>query len=195
MNKDGLLRSIAETGYNVGFGAKKHFATYDIVDKVPGWIGGVSLAIGIISLVFEPLSTKEVSALLTVAGVVGLYINFYDHDKARYETVAKDMTVLFLKLRDLYRGVQSGEVETAAGFASLKDIEKSFYGMAISKQVAFSDWFAHYKFFAQFQVDWLDEQKSFTWRDKVPLSFRIVVGVGSILLLLLAVSLLWSSMG
>ena len=38
MDRDGLLRSIAETGYNVGFGAKKNFATHDIVQKAPGLI-------------------------------------------------------------------------------------------------------------------------------------------------------------
>ena len=35
MDKNTLLKMIAETGYNVGFGAKKHFATYDIVEKAP----------------------------------------------------------------------------------------------------------------------------------------------------------------
>lgn len=34
MRRDDLLKHIADTGYNVGFGAKKHFATYDITDKV-----------------------------------------------------------------------------------------------------------------------------------------------------------------
>ena len=37
MDKDDLLKHIAETGYNVGFGAKLHFATYDIVDW-PYWL-------------------------------------------------------------------------------------------------------------------------------------------------------------
>lgn len=63
MDKDGLLKSIAEMGYNVGFGAKKHFATYDIVQKVPGAIGFVSMAIGIFALIFEPLSEATVSLL------------------------------------------------------------------------------------------------------------------------------------
>ena len=42
MNKAELLKCIAETGYNVGFGAKKHFATYDLLEKMPGWIGFIS---------------------------------------------------------------------------------------------------------------------------------------------------------
>ncbi len=43
MTKDDLLKDIAETGYNVGFGAKRHFATYNITQKIPSVIGFVSL--------------------------------------------------------------------------------------------------------------------------------------------------------
>ena len=45
MDKDRLLRLIAEKGYDVLFGVKKTFATYDIVSKGPGWIGFLSLAV------------------------------------------------------------------------------------------------------------------------------------------------------
>ncbi|WP_232223960.1 hypothetical protein [Anoxybacteroides tepidamans] len=47
MDKDHLLRSLAENGYNVSFGAKKHFATYDIVEKIPGFLALISLLIGV----------------------------------------------------------------------------------------------------------------------------------------------------
>ena len=59
MDRAGLLKAIANTGYNVGFGAKKHFATFDLVEKVPGWIGFISSAVGIFALVWEPLSAKD----------------------------------------------------------------------------------------------------------------------------------------
>ena len=36
MKKDLFLREIAESGYNIGYAAKKQFATYDIVEKAPG---------------------------------------------------------------------------------------------------------------------------------------------------------------
>ena len=49
MKRDDLLKCIADTGYNVGFGAKKHFATYDLVEKSPGWISFLSIAFGIYS--------------------------------------------------------------------------------------------------------------------------------------------------
>lgn len=176
MDKDGLLKSIAETGYNVGFGAKKHFATFDIIEKVPGFIGFASIAIGIFSLVCEPLSTKLPSACLTIAGVCAVYIALYNHRKSDYERVGIELTKLFNELKMLYRGVQSG-ADVAAGVVSLKAIESSYYAHAISNQIVFSDWYAHYKFFAQQQIDWVDEQKKFTWRDKFPLSLILTVMV------------------
>ncbi len=176
MDKDALLRTIAETGYNVGFGAKKHFATFDIVDKAPGLIGFVSLAIGIFSLVFEQLSAKLPSACLAVAGVCGLYITFYDHKKGDYDRVGKELTRLFNELRDLYRSVQAG-ADVPSSAVALKAIESAYYDMSISNQALFSDWYAHYKFFAQQQIDWINEQKKFTWRDKFPLSLLLAVGL------------------
>lgn len=47
MDKDIFLKSVAEHGYNVYFGSKKHLATYDIVEKVPGRIAFITLCIGI----------------------------------------------------------------------------------------------------------------------------------------------------
>lgn len=182
MDKDGLLKSIAEMGYNVGFGAKKHFATYDIVQKVPGAIGFVSMAIGVFALIHEPLSAKLPSACLVVAGVLALYISFFDHCKGDYEEGGRKLTILYNRLRDLYRGVQSG-MDVTAAHATLKSIETEYYAIGVSNQIVGSDWYAHYKFFAQMQHDWIDEQKCFTWRDKVPLSLRtwvilLVVGGG-----------------
>ena len=179
MDKDGLLKSIAETGYNVGFGAKKHFATFDMVDKLPGVIGFVGLAVGILSLVFEPLSAKLPSACLAILGVTALYISFYDHSKLEYERIGKQLIQLFNELRDLYRATKAGG-DVTTGLATLQDIEKRYYAVAISNQIPVSDWYAHYKFFAQTQIDWIDEQKHFTWRDKVPLSLRIAIAAAFI---------------
>lgn len=187
MDKDALLRTIAETGYNVGFGAKKHFATYDIVEKLPGWIGFVSLAIGIFSLVFDQLSAKVPSASLAVAGVAGLYISLYDHRKMEYERVGKELTRIYNDLRTLYRQVEAG-ADVGASQNTLRTLEDAYYAAGISKQIVFSDWYAHYKFFVQMQTDWINEQKKFTWRDKVPLSFVAVSSLTVVGLVALAVA-------
>jgi hypothetical protein len=175
MKKDQLLKSIADTGYNVGFGGRKHWATYDIVDKIPGFIGFLSTAFGIFSLIYDKLAEKHLSAAFIVFGLVALYITFYEPNKTKYAETANKLTILFNALRDLYRSVQSHAGDDVDLFANqLHSIEKEYYAITISKQILFSDWYAHYKFFWQYQIDWVDEQKKFKFfRDKLPLSFML----------------------
>ncbi len=173
MDKASLLTRIADTAYNVGFGAKRHFATYDIVEKAPGWIGFLSLAVGVFSLIVESLATKHVSASLLVLGIASLLINAYSDTKQEYEATGRRLTLVFNELKSLYLGVKaSDKPDFGAEMLQLKRLEEEFGGISISKQILFSDWYAHYKFFWQHQIDWLDEHKHFSlWRDKLPLSF------------------------
>lgn len=177
MKKNQLLKSIADTGYNVGFGGRKHWATYDIVDKIPGLIGFLSTAFGIFALIYENLSEKHLSAAFIVFGLIALYITFYEPEKTKYSAAANKLTTLYNSLRDLYRTVQSYEGDNVEHYVDqLHAIEKEYYAATISKQILFSDWYAHYKFFWQYQIDWVDEQKKFRFfRDKTPLSFMCLV--------------------
>lgn len=179
MKKDQLLKSIAETGYNVGFGGRKHWATYDIVDKIPGFIGFLSAAFGIFALVYDKLASKYVSAAIIVFGLIAVYITFYEPSKALYAETANKLTVLYNRLRDLYRSVQSHAGDDVKHFADqLHEIEREYYAITMNKQILFSDWYAHYKFFWQYQIDWVDEQKKFKFfRDKLPLSFMLCVSI------------------
>lgn len=177
MTKDELLKCIAETGYNVGFGAKKHFSTYDIVEKTPGWISFISMAFGIYALVFDSLSTKFLSSSFAVLGVAGLYISLYDNKKASYKETAVKLIQLFNELEKLYRHAKTAD---DAGLKSIEielvKVENEYYQHSISKQITLSDWYAHYKFFWQHQIDWIDEQKKFRFfRDKIPLSLSILL--------------------
>lgn len=185
MDKKNLLKDIAETAYNVGFGAKKHFATYDIIDKTPGAINLFLLAFGTYALVFDSLSTKFLSASLIVLGIISLYISFYDSNKDDYEKAGVKLTKLFNKLRQLYRRIDDAEDNTLSQHEQeLKNIEDQYYEISISKHILFSDWYAHYKFFWQLQIDWIEEQKKFDFfRDKVPLSFSITVVIISVALI------------
>ena len=189
MNKDDLLKHIAETGYNVGFGAKKHFATYDIVNKVPGFINFFSLAFGVYALVFKELAADVLSATFLVLGIVGLYISVYEDKKDDYEKSGCNLTKIYNELCRLYnraKVVQDQDVPLMLG--ELKNLENNFYTDSISKQILFSDWYAHYKFFWQYQIAWVDEQKNFTlFRDKLPLSFIVAV------ILLVAAFIVWRS--
>lgn len=182
MDQQGIMKSIAETGYNVGFGAKKHFATFDIVEKGPGWIGFISIACGIFGLVFEQLSAKAPAAALAVSGVIALYISFYK--SADYERVGKELNRIYCDLRDLYRSVEAGS-DLSVAQETLKTLENQFYSIAISKQILFSGWYAHIKFFGEHQITWIDDQLHFGfWRDKVPATAKAwLVGIGLILVI------------
>lgn len=176
MDKSDLLKRIADTAYNVGFGAKKHFATYDIVEKAPGWIGFISMAVGVFALFCDWLATKQISAILIVLGISGLQVNNYSEGKQKYEQSGVLLTNLFNKLKSLYLSVKSSnKSDFSEAIDEIERIELEFNSNCISKQILFSDWYAHYKFFWQHQIEWIDEQKHFRfWRDKVPLSFMVV---------------------
>lgn len=185
MTKSDLLRNIAETAYNVGFGAKKHFATYDITDKVPSVIGFVSIAIGIFGLVVDSLAAKIPSAALVVLGVLGVVITLYDHKKEQYAENGRQLTKLFNDLKNLYFNVKAADESHVPELQTrLTAIEQQASKIGISDQILFSGWLAHYKFFWEQQIEWIDEQKKFTFfRDKVPLSFTLsaaVIGIAII---------------
>lgn len=173
MNKSDLLKIIAQKGYDVGFGAKKHFASYDIIEKAPGLISFLSMAFGIISLAVENSPTKLISSGFVVLGVIGLYVSMYHHEKAKYEECGVTLTRLFNELKALYLNVKAtDEHADFSGFeAKLLALENKFYDSCMSKQILLSNWYAHYKFFWEHQIDWIDEQLKFgLFRDKVPLS-------------------------
>lgn len=176
MNKEDLLKHIAETAYNVGFGAKKHFATYDIVAKAPGAISFLSLAFGIYALIFESLSAKHFSATLIILGIMGLYIFLYDSKKNEYSLNGQKLTDLFNELKRLYGKTKSSDGPFDEQIKKLEEIEQEYTSISSSHQILFSNWYAHYKFFWEQQIGWIDEQLNFRFlRDKIPLSLSISV--------------------
>lgn len=177
MERNDLLKNIAETAYNVGFGAKKHFATYDIVDKSSGFIGFISMAVGVFGLIIDDLSSNFLSATFIVLGILGLYISFYDEKKSEYADIGTQLIQIFNELKHLYfraKSAQSGELEDLEN--KLIELEERYFKVSISKQIMFSDWYAHYKFFWQLQIGWIDEQLKFGFfRDKIPLSLYLSI--------------------
>jgi hypothetical protein len=175
MKKEDLLKQIADAAYNVGFGAKKHFATYDVVEKAPGIIAFSSMGVGIFGLIIDILSAKFLSAAFLVLGIAGFYIERYNVDKDNYAEKGTDLTQLFNELKTLYYRVKASDADDLSqNEEELKRILDYYYKSCLHKQILFSDWYAHYKFFWQHQIDWIDEEKHFKfWRDKVPLSLSI----------------------
>ena len=182
MTKEDLLKQIAESAYNIGFGAKKSFATFDIVDKIPGILNFCALAIGILALVIDELNIKIVSASLIIFGVIGIYISKYDDKKDEYAILGSEIKKLFNELKSLYHSVKAKSDDTNfdEDISKMKEIEDKFYLITIPKQILFSDWYAHYKFFWQWatHIKWLESELKLTfWENKIPLSFLVFIGV------------------
>ncbi|WIL38502.1 SLATT domain-containing protein [Kurthia sp. YJT4] len=176
MKKEIFLKSLAEHGYNVMFGAKKHFATHDIVEKVPSGIALITLLIGIWQLYAPSFDySKEVSLVIILVSVVALQINLYNSNKEDYMKAGIKLTEIHNELKDMYYQTKSStESEvTNAEQEKLQKLLNDYYAISITKQITFSDWYAHYKFFYQAQHEWIDEQKSFTWKDRFPMSLRM----------------------
>lgn len=178
MQKEVLLKLIAETAYNVGYGAKKHFATYDIIEKIPGWVTFISCVGAILALFVPSFEAKWVSATFIIISVGAGSILLYDRDKLKYAEVGNALTQRFHELRILYHEVKvlPDSSDLLVHAERHNSIQASALKTNVAKQIFLSDWYAHYKFFWQQQTGWLDEQLKFNLlRDKLPLSFSIVI--------------------
>lgn len=172
-----MLKDIAESGYNIGYAAKKHLATYDIVEKAPGWISIISFAFGILALVVPQLNNNIIAAFLLIVAYAVFYFNSYQDSRLEYSKVGSRLTTIFTTLRSLLY-----EAKSRDGSADFDDIEARYrqlldesQSIGISKQIFLSDWYAHYKFFWQAERSWLEGYRPFTfWRDKIPLSATLV---------------------
>jgi hypothetical protein len=178
MTKEMLLKSLATNGYNVGFGAKKNFASYDIVIKLPSWIGFIVLAVGIIQLGYPVIgSCKWLSTILILVSVAALYINVFNSAADKFEEEGIRLTKLFNRLRNLYLKAKSSDKNDFTDeVTEMNNIMDEFYTNVISKQVFLSQWFAHFKFFYEMQIDWVDEQLKFGFfKDKIPNSLKSAI--------------------
>lgn len=178
MSKETFLRNVAETGYNVGFGAKKHFATYDIILKAPGLISFTSFAFGVFALIYDDLNIKAISATFLVLGVSGLYIALYESRREEYASNGKNLTDLYNDLKRLYYAALSEQSVTQAHRDELERIDKAYTEISCPHQMIFSNWYAHYKFFWEQQIGWVDDQLNFKLlRDRVPLSLSLTITI------------------
>lgn len=177
MTKPDLLKHVAQTGYNVGYGAKKHFGTYDIAAKAPGVISFLTFVVGLYFLLVDFTAKRYFSAACIILGVVGIRVAMWDSKKEEYSKAGRDLTGLFNDVKALYYQIKASEsVDLSAFETQLATLQEKYNGMCLSNQMLFSDWYAHYKFFWQQQIDWIDEQLSFRlFRDKLPLSFMLAV--------------------
>ena len=134
------------------------------------------------ALVIDELNIKIVSASLIIFGVIGIYISKYDDKKDEYAILGSEIKKLFNELKSLYHSVKAKSDDTNfdEDISKMKEIEDKFYLITIPKQILFSDWYAHYKFFWQWatHIKWLESELKLTfWENKIPLSFLVFIGV------------------
>jgi hypothetical protein len=179
MSKEDLLKQIAQNAYNIGFGVKKHFATFDMIEKLPGILNFLSITIGIFALFIDSLNIKHISAILIVFGIIGIYISKYDDKKNEYAIIGSRYLNSFDELKTMYFSVKASSLNNFSDeISSLNEIKRDFNENSISKQMIISDWYAHYKFFWQSATDikWIEEELNLTkFNDKIPLSFTISI--------------------
>ncbi|MFV0236115.1 SLATT domain-containing protein [Empedobacter stercoris] len=177
MNNDKLKNYIAKTAYNIGFGAKKNFASFDIVNNLNEYISILSMIIGVLALVFEIFNAKIISATLLIFGIIGLYINKFDKGVEEYEKYGVLYLKLYNQLHLLYNEVDaSDDILRKKILEKVKHIEEEFYNNNMSKQVYFSDLLAHFKFYYQFQTEWIVKELNLTfWKDKIPNSLKVII--------------------
>lgn len=176
MEKRTLLKKIAETGYNIGFGGKKHFVTYDLYRIFPRLIGSVTIMIGIIQLTdlykdfINPYVGDLLSALLIVVGVFGLVIDFSSENKERYEEAGKVLLRLFNELRNMYHEVESlpDNSNLNSYNEEIKKITDEASLTAISRQAIGTHIITHFGFFQVMQSNWVVKELGLTRRDKFP---------------------------
>lgn len=185
MKREPLLVLIAETGYNVGYGAKKHFATYDIIEKLPGWVAFFSAAAAVLALFVPAFEEKWVSAAFLIISIGTGNILLYDRDKSKYCEAGEALTERFHELRLLYQAVKAEPVGTdlPARATEHAAIQAKALTAKVSRQIFLSDWYAHYKFFWQSQTSWMNEQLHFKLiRDKLPLGLTLTLLVATVFL-------------
>lgn len=190
MKRDDLLKMIAEKGYDVGFGAKRNFSTFDIVTRAPIYISFVSIAIGIIELAGPILGGKAISIILLIAGLMSLVISLFDEDIKKYDKEGIRETILWDRYKNLYQEVKDLDVNIDINEYSrkLESLNAEFYSQTITKQMWLSNWFAHYKFFNEMNIDWLDEQLHFKfWKDKIPGTAKWTIYITVLILIIVLI--------
>ena len=64
--KQDLLNKIVQKGYDISYAANLNFATYDIVNLLPGWIAFLSIVAGILGVGWSEFTAKPISVKICI---------------------------------------------------------------------------------------------------------------------------------
>ena len=177
MKKD-LLKKIAAKGYTISYAANLNFATYDIVKKTPGRIAFLTIVAGILGLGWPELRSVWVSVDVLIFGIANIYIRKFTTDVDSYKKRGVTNTDQGNRLNNLYLRVKvmDENADFSQVLAEYEAIEKEFNDGSEPDQIIFSNWYAHFKFFCEKDVSWMDEQLHFgLWRDKIPETAKVFI--------------------
>ena len=187
MNKESLLKLIAQKGYDISYSANLNFATYDIVKKFPKYVSFISIFIGVLGLAFPSFTRVIVSILVLLLGVLCLFVDRYVDNIEVFAEFGKKETEYVNRLKALYYDVKDGCIDNVIAKKQFYSIVEDFNSSSNPNHICGSECFAHYKLFCKKDFLWMDEQIHFHWwRDKVPSSLKI----GIIALFFVAVSVM-----
>lgn len=196
MKKNELLKLIAQTSYNVGFGAKKHFATYDLYRILPRFTSIIILIIGIVQIsclykssIFNNTNFNDILAItLIISSLLALFVDTVSANKEGINKKAKELTQFFHDLHKLYseiKGLDSENVDDKY-IQQLLEIENNAKKISDSNLAIFVNIYTHWCFFGGgMQIDWIDEQLHFKIKDKFPFLHYEAFILYAILILLL----------
>jgi hypothetical protein len=178
MRKEQLLNSIAQSGYNIGFGAKKHFITYDIYRVMPKLTSFTVLAIGVLQLtsIFKRWCTGDlpdvIGALLVIIGLLAFTVDITGKNSDRFNEAGKILIGKFNRLRNMYNetlSLDDKDIEKINQLShELEQIEQDARLAAISEQAIGTHILTNTLFFGSMQVSWIEKELKLDFRDKFP---------------------------
>jgi len=178
MNKNDLLKTIAQGGYRIAYAANLNFSTYDMVVKAPGLISFFTIVAGILGIGWPQLAPQWVSAMVLIVGIISIYIEKFTTDIESYKNRGIKNTGYLNKLKELY--LDTKNMDNNADFQAIEEkymaIEQEFNNLSQPDQILFANWLAHFKLFCEKDVSWMDEQLKFNWwKDKIPQTGKFAI--------------------
>lgn len=181
MNKEDLLKDIAQVGYNTSYGCNKHYSTADLVGKGPNRFGAISLIIGIAAIAYPILGSKPIGVIMTIMSVLFLYTNTYQEKLDQYFATATQLEDIFSKLSRLYTKLKSITTPSSQQIADcekeLKKLETEMRTVTMYKQIFGSNFTAHIKMFwtKRTNNEWYLRELNLTIVDQLPLSVWVMM--------------------
>lgn len=176
MTEQTIKKQVAREYYNVLYGAKLHFASLDICEKLPTVISVVSLSFGVLGLAFAEFNSKSLAALLLIIGIIGIILKPRELQKERYEAIGVSLTNVSKKLEDVYCQIDEQDTDSVdKARTDLRTIQEEHRSIGTLPPVMLSSWYAHYKVFSEHNSNWMCTELALGWKDKVPLSLRMTV--------------------